>query len=49
MSGSMENDDDVGLEAGLDRAALVAGRAEGRLDADALPAASAWKAGMISS
>ena len=29
MSGSVENVDDVGLLAGLDRAALVAGGAEG--------------------
>ena len=36
MSGSSENVDDVGLLAGLDRAALVAGGAEGGLEADAL-------------
>ena len=36
MSGSIEKRDDVGLQAGLDGAALVAGGAEGGLEPDAL-------------
>ena len=47
MSGSTEKLDDVGLLTGLDGAALIAGRAEGGLEAEPLPAAVLLNAGMI--
>ena len=48
-SGQRAKRDDVGRQAGLDRAALVAGGAVRLLEGDALPAAVAWNSGMSSS
>ena len=49
MSGSSEKRDDVGVEARLDRAALLARGAVGLLEDTPLPAAVSWNAGISSS